>query len=420
MPGLILGIDLCDDFGQISYFNTRVLDAEAIGTTEEESSCLIPAVVCKQRGTDAWFIGEEAYRCALRGEGTMIDKPMKMLGKAGTATIEGVRYTAEDIIRIFLEKMLELASQKLDESEVASLVLTIQNKEAAVIESLIRVTDQMRIAREAVHVIGHAEAYLFYVLSQKREIWANQTCLFDLTSHGLHYYEMHVVRGRKPEIVEVIHESLEEGFSLEILDSASGGKLADRILYSCAERQLNKKLITTAFLTGKGFEKTDWAGSFLKLICNKRRVFSGQNLFARGAAFLAYDQMQETSAYPYVCLCEGRVPATVAMKVQHEGRERQLIVVPAGSNWYEAKAVVEFILDDTHSIDFTVTPVRLGAQKRYSISLDEFPARPNKTTRVQVVVSFSDDNKMTVRVIDKGFGEFFPGSGQMVRQDFSI
>lgn len=420
MPGLILGIDLCDDYSQISFFNTRVMDAEAVGTTEEDSSCLIPSVVCKQRGKDAWFIGEDAYACALRGDGTMVDKPIKMLSKAGTATIEGVKYTAEHIIRILLEKMLELVRVRLGEQPIDSLVLTIQNKEAAVIDSLIRVTDQMGIHRESVHVINHAEAYLFYVLSQKKEIWANQTCLFDLTSHGLHYYEMSVVRGRNPQVVEVVHESLEEGFSLEILDSVSGGKLADRILYSCAERQLNKKLITTAFLTGKGFETTDWAGSFLKLICNKRRVFSGQNLFARGAAFLAYDQLQETTAYPYVCLCEGRVPATVSMKVQHEGRERQLIVVPAGSNWYEAKATVDFILDDTHSVDFTVTPVRLGAQKRYSVSLDEFPARPNKTTRVQVIVSFSDDNKMTVRVIDKGFGEFFPASGQMVRQDFSI
>lgn len=420
MPGLMLGIDLCDDYSQISYFNTQVMDAASVGITDEENSCLIPSVVCKQRGKDAWFIGEEAYVCALRGEGTMVDKPIKMLSKSGTATIEGVKYTAENIIEILLEKMLDVAKGKIGEQTIDSLVVTIQDKDATVIDALIGVTDRMGIRREAVHVINHAEAFLFYVLSQKKEIWANQTCLFDLTAHGLHYYEMSVVRGRNPQVVKVVHESLEEGFSLEILDSASGGKLADRILYACAERQLNKKLITTAFLTGKGFEKTDWAPSFLKMLCNKRRVFSGQNLFARGAAFLAYDFLQETSAYPYVFLCEGRVPATVSMKVQHEGRERQLIVVPAGSNWYEAKATVDFILDDTHSVDFTVTPIQLGAQKRYSVSLDEFPARPNKTTRVQVVVSFISDNKMTVRVIDKGFGEFFPASGQMVRQDFTI
>ena len=420
MPGLILGIDLCDDYSQISCFNTRILDAEAVGTTEEDSSCLIPSVVCKQKGQETWFIGEEAYRCALRADGTVVDKPMKLLAKQGTATIEGVKYTAEDLVQILLEKMFALLEKKFGEFSVESLVLTFQAKEASVMDALVRVTERMGIPREAVHMISHAEAFLFYVLSQKKEIWANQTCCFDLTANGLHYYEMSILRGRTPQVVEVVHENLEEHFSLEILDSTSGSRLGDRILTSCAERLLNKKLITTAFLTGKGFEKTDWAPSFLKLICRKRRVFSGQNLFARGAAFLAYDSLQETSAYPYICLCEGRVPATVSMKVFHEVRERQLIVVSAGSNWYEAKASVNFILDDTHSVDFTVSPVRQGAQKRYSLSLDEFPARPNKTTRVQVVFSFSDDNRMTVRVIDKGFGEFFPASGQMVRQDYSI
>jgi hypothetical protein len=420
VPGLILGLDLCDDYSQIGVFNPQILDAEAVGTTEEESSCLVPSVVCKQKGKDAWFIGEEAYRCALRGEGTMVDKPVKLLAKQGTATIEGVKYTAEDLVQILAEKMFLLVERKYGEKEVESLVITIQTKEAAVMDSLIRVADRMGIQREKVHIINHAESFLFYVLSQKKEIWANQTCLFDLTANGLHYYEMSVMRGRNPQVVEVIHESLEEGFSLEILDSVSGGKLADRILCSCAERQLNKKLVTTAFLTGKGFETTGWASGFLKIICQKRRVFVGQNLFAKGAAFLAYDYLQETSAYPYTCLCEGRVPATVSMKVMHEGRERQLIVVAAGSNWYEAKATVDFILDDVHSIDFTVTPVRLPAPKKFSLALDEFPARPNKTTRVQVVFSFSGDNDMTVRVIDKGFGEFFPESGQMVRQDYSI
>ncbi|MCI8514566.1 MAG: hypothetical protein HFI93_08095 [Lachnospiraceae bacterium] len=420
MAGLIVGMDLCDDYSQISVFNGKLLDAEAVGTTGEENSCMIPSVVCKQKGGEKWFIGEEAYRFALQGEGTMVDKPVKLLSKQGTATIEGVKYTAEDLVRIFVEQMLALAKKRYEETEVASLVITFQKKDAVVMDSLVRIMDRIGIEREKVHMINHAEAFLFYVLSQKKEIWANQTCLFDLTADGLHYYELNVMRGRRPQVAEVAHESLEEGFSLEILDSVSGGKLADKILCSCAERQLNKKLVTTAFLTGKGFETTEWASGFLKIICNKRRVFSGQSLFARGASFLAYDYLQEISAYPYVCLCEGRVPAAVSMQVKHEGRERQLIVVSAGSNWYEAKTSVDFILDDTHSVDFTVTPVRGPGQKRYSLSLDEFPARPNKTTRVQVIFSFSGDKEMTVRVIDKGFGDFFPESGRMIRQDYSI
>ena len=37
-----------------------------------------------------------------------------------------------------------------------------------------------------------------------------------------------------------------------------GGKLADQILCACGEKLLEKKLFSTVFLTGKGFERQDW------------------------------------------------------------------------------------------------------------------------------------------------------------------
>ena len=54
------------------------------------------------------------------------------------------------------------------------------------------------------------------------------------------------------------------------------------------------------------------------------------------------------------------------------------------------------------------------------IPLEELPARPNKATRVELIVSFSGDDTMTVRVIDKGFGDLFPASDIMIRKDFHI
>ena len=58
--------------------------------------------------------------------------------------------------------------------------------------------------------------------------------------------------------------------------------------------------------------------------------------------------------------------------------------------------------------------------EKVSISLDELPARPNKTTRIEVIVSFTAERCMTVRVVDKGFGELFPATGKVIRRDFYI
>ena len=51
-------------------FNPQTLEAETLGITEEEASCMVPTVICKEKGTDSWFIGADAYRCALYGKGT--------------------------------------------------------------------------------------------------------------------------------------------------------------------------------------------------------------------------------------------------------------------------------------------------------------------------------------------------------------
>ena len=420
MQELLLGIDICDDYSQISYFNPQTLDAENIGLTDEESSCMVPTVICKEKGTDCWFIGEEAYRCALYGKGTMVDKLVKLAGKKGTATIEGVKYTADELLQILVKQILSIPSARLGIEKIGAVVFAFQNKNSDLMDSIIQVTDELGIPRERVHMANHSETYLFYVISQKKDLWINQSCLFDLSETGLHYYELNVIRGRKPQVVEVSHEELEEGFSLEILETGAGKKLGDTILTSCAERLLQKKVMTSIFLTGKGFEDSQWASGFLRFICNKRRVFAGTGLFARGAAYMAYDSIQAQSSYPYVCLCEGRLASTISMQVNHEGRERQLVLASAGSDWYEAKASASFILDNTNILEFLVTPVGNGRQTKLAIQLDEFPARPNKTTRVEVIAAFLSESKISIRVIDRGFGEFFPGTGQMIRQDFQI
>ena len=69
-------------------------------------------------------------------------------------------------------------------------------------------------------------------------------------------------------------EELEESFHLNVLDSDAGIQMADRILSSCAERLLQKRLFSAIILTGRGFAQTDWAADFMQQICKRRRVFA--------------------------------------------------------------------------------------------------------------------------------------------------
>lgn len=407
MDGLIIGLDLCDSYTRICCH-------------DREKSWCIPTVICRKKDEDTWYVGEEAYACTLVGEGIIVDKLIKMVRKEGTATLCGTKYEGLGLLTTFLKKILKLPMEEFFCDEVKQLVITLQKADARIMDSLMHCADALGIPRDRVHIVSHTEAFVYYVLNQKKEVWSNQVGVFDLSEDSFHYYELKVQRGLRKLMVIAEDEALEESFNLDILDTTSGGKLADKILSSCADRLLQKKLFSTLFLTGKGFERHDWATDSMKLLCHRRKVYMEPELFARGAAFRGMDYLQEKSAYPFTCICEGRLHSTVSLRVLHKERESQLVVAAAGDNWYESKSSVDLIVDDQDYVEFMVTPMDPKQRRLIKIDLDGFPKRPSRTTRLGISFGFLDEKTMAVVLKDKGFGELFPATDAVIRQEVML
>ena len=297
MDKLIIGIDLCDAYTQ----------AAVAGRDE---TWVIPTVICRKKTDGGWYVGEEAYKYTLMGEGVIVDKLLSLAVKDGTATISSVKYQGAELLRMYLERILDMIRAEYPGVPVAQLVISLENMEMKLMDCLMGCADALGISRDLVHIASHTECFVYYVLSQKRDVWGGQVGMFSLSDEALRYYELKVVRGPRQTMAWAEHEDLEEGFSLNVLDSPSGARMADQILCACGERLLQKKLYSSIFLTGKGFGRTDWAPEFMKQVCHRRRVFAEPSLFARGAALKAGDYLEERSSYPFVCLCEGKLRST--------------------------------------------------------------------------------------------------------------
>lgn len=407
MDGLIIGLDLCDAYTRICCH-------------DREKTWCIPTVICRKKDEDVWCVGEEAYASTLVGEGIIVDKLIKMVRKEGTATLSGTKYEGLELLKIYLKNILKLPMEEFFCEEVKQLVITMQRVDARLMDALMYCADYLEIPRERIHIVSHTESFVYYVLSQKKEVWSNQVCVFDLSEDSFHYHELKVQRGLRRMVVIAEEEALEESFNLDILNTQSGGRLADKILSSCAERLLQKKLFSSVFLTGKGFERHDWAADSMKILCSRRKVYMESELFARGAAFKGMDYLQEKTSYPFTCICEGRLHSTVSMRVLHKEREIQLVVAAAGDNWYEAKSSVDLIVDNQNYVEFMVTPMDPKQKRLVKIPLEGFPDRPGKTTRVGISVGFLDEKTMAVVMKDKGFGELFPATDAVIRQEVML
>ena len=407
MDGLVIGMDLCDTYTHISCM-------------EPEQTWVFPTVVCKNKNADEWYVEEEAYAHTLVGDGIMEDKLLTQVMKDGTATIGGIKYEGIYLLKMFLEKALELPKKAAGSREIASIVIAVSCLDVKLMDSLLYCADYLKIPRDRVHLISHTESFVYYVMSQKREVWSNQVGMFDLTNQSLRYYELKVQRGLRQMQVVADCENLEEGFHLDVLDNTAGARLADRILCSCADRILQKRLFSAIVLTGKGFENTEWAPEFMKQVCSRRRLFVENSLFSKGALMKAADYLQEKSSYPFICICEGRLKTTVSVKVLNHDKEGQLVLAAAGDNWYEAKSTVDFIVTGNPEVEFTISPLDPKKKKLVKIGLEDFPKRPDRTTKIELSLGFSDDRTMVAVIKDKGFGEIFPAEDVMIKQEVGL
>ena len=62
-----------------------------------------------------------------------------------------------------------------------------------------------------------------------------------------------------------------------------------------------------------------------------------------------------------------------------------------GSNWYDCRTTADLILDEASSIRLKIKKTGEKLTVFENISLDAFPKRPNKTTRVRLILTFTSE-----------------------------
>lgn len=123
MNELVAGIDLCDEYTQVNAMMKRK-HGPFHGTLPSQ-------------GFRHWSVGEDAYAQTLRGEGSLTDKLVKLVLKEGTATLEGIRYTAVELLERFLERVLWQVKKNLDtEAGFQELVFTVRSLDERLTEAL--------------------------------------------------------------------------------------------------------------------------------------------------------------------------------------------------------------------------------------------------------------------------------------------
>ncbi|MDD3415071.1 MAG: DUF5716 family protein [Lachnospiraceae bacterium] len=405
---IVLGYDLNNELSQVSFCDSDTGVPTTLSTVTGTEKYVIPTVIGKKKGINQWFFGEEAIQLANKEDGILVQNILELARNGGSFCIEEIDYSAVSLLALFLKRTLALVNLVIPWQSVDFITITVENLDKEMIELLQSVIRELPIEPEKIKYQNYSESFYYYMLHQPKELWKYQVIILDNTSPYLKSYRLEINNKTNPKVV--------------LIDKAEYKELtySDQELLTISKDLVEGRIVSSVYLIGDGFEE-DRIPETLKYLCSKRRVFSGKNLYTKGAAFSAFEQINpSTFSEEFAFLGNNKLKCNIGMKVIRSGVESYVALADAGINWYDVACEREFLLGKEKEIRILLTPLIDKNVRWVVIRLNEIPERKSRASRVRVKLNMKSETILSVKIKDLGFGEIFPSTDQIWEEEIQI
>lgn len=400
---LTIGFDLGAEATQLSV-SIDGREPESISIVPNKVMYLIPTVLCVRNDTRDWIVGEEAVRCRNRGAGIYVQDILAKVLNGEKVDIFGTDYDGSMLLEKFIRKIYTAIHQRYLQMEIVKVVVAVRKKSDRLSEAIENAFTAVGVDRFRLAIIDYMEAFMYYAVSQKKDLWINDVALFDFDEEGLKYYQLSTSRKSLPITVTATGADYSSELNYQMLASTVESRLVTPFK-NITDKVLYRQIISTIYFTGTGFDG-NWADGVIKSLCMGRRVFKGQNLYSKGAAYAGI--IKDNDDYrDYLFLTDEQIRCTISIRMFKDNRIGEYRMVEAGTPYKQVKAKTVGILDDTDEVFFTIFHTVRKETKHFMMNLKNMVRRENKTNRVSVEVRFIDRDTAVFTVKDLGFGEFF-------------
>lgn len=421
---VVVGFDLGNDFSQISFcrYNQSMPDTVSLVMGEEQYN--IPTFLCKKSDAEentAWSIGSEALKNAKEGQGTLVEDLVLLAKNNVSIKVGEEELDAEYLLEIFVKKAFAVLYAYAGTEDIAAVAFTMKDVNTGIMEMLRGIVKRISQRNIEVYFLSHEDCFFQYMIHQPQEMWIHDVLLYDYRSDGIKSHVLSMNRKTNPVACFIDTARYPQMKIPDLSDKSETAKGAfykqlDSALLEIVRKNCEQRIITSVFLLGDSFSK-DWCRESLKYMCRGRRVFQGNNLFSKGACYGARERVYpSTLSAAYVYLSEDKLRANIGMTCDRGQTEVYYPILDAGTNWYDAKKVFDVMLVKNNVITLNIVPVDGSRTRAARISLEGLKVRGNKTNRVELRFYMEDANAVQIEIRDKGFGEFFPSTGQIWKE----
>lgn len=400
--GSIIGYEINEKTCQISYYNEMESEPETMEVDADNFQ--IPLIIGKLR--DTWAYGKEAKRLVSVKEGFTVTKLLERSLSGEKIEFGDETYDAAWLLSKFVQMSLQSFPK------IKTIVFTVPEVTEELAQLLRKIAVQMNVEKRHIFIQDYKESFCNYLFYQPKELWQYESALFSCDRNEIKAYMLRRLKpgmgGGKITFVtvdEVASAHMKELAAVYPVLNEDKAKEADINFCRFIESVFNKRIVSSVFLTGEGFENS-WYPRALLVLCNGRRAFIGNNLYSKGACYTAYRKLYPHIEDP-VYLSETKLTDQITVNLRVNGQEMWYPLVSWGSQWYESNNQWEVLVENLDEIEFRVESLVQGNARTEVISLDKFPKRAEYSMRLKMETMFLDERTCKITVKDMGFGEFF-------------
>lgn len=403
--GYLIGMELNEKICQISFYDEMEQEPRTVEVNADNYQ--IPLMI--GRKGNEWIAGKDAQKMETIGEGSIVSDLLSHAMNHDLVQVGDKSYEGIWLLSLYIQMVLR------DFQKIEAITFTIPEMDVDIMQLLKSVGQKLGVAKEYISVMDYKESFSYYMNYQPKELWQYDSTLFycdrnEVKAFMLRKLKTGIGNGREvfATVDEVANEEIEElGAVYPVVDEEKA-KEADEKLKEFFKNVFEKKMVSSVFLTGEGFENS-WYPNSLQMLCSGRRVFQGNNLYSKGACYAAYNRAVD-SAKSLVYLDETKIKEKICLKLRVKGIDEWHPIVSWGTHWYEDDTQFELLLEDGEDIELQVESLVKREVETVKVSLEGLPKRKNYTLRLQVNVIFMDENTCKITWKDAGFGAFFAPS----------
>lgn len=402
-----LGIDLDEKNVIVSYYQLNKKEPETVSMVAGSERFQIPLRIAKRAGATQWCIGGEADAIALDGAGIVAEQLLEKALDNEHVELEGESYSYRELLSLFIKKLMFLAGSLLKPIVPDILVISLESVSREKSEMFLSMASQLGLKSSQMTLMDRKESFYYYVYSQKEEFYLHDVCLFDYRDRTLICRRMECNRHTVPQLVTLLEEvvPLEE-------------PLTDELFLKVVQTVSRGRAVSATYLVGDGFDG-GWMKESLKYLCRISRVFVGKNLYSKGTCYGAVVKAKAVY-WPFIYMGASEMKMNVSIKVHNKGKLEFFTLISAGDNWYETVGECEVILDGKPEVNFWIQAPDSREARIEKLELSDFPARPNKVTRLRIVAKPLSDTQVKVTLKDMGFGELFKSTDKVWEHTMSL